>query len=260
VRHLHELVNAFGLNPAKLPIEIVQRDIPFGGLCFTIRVPDDIRIICTPKEGYPYFRTVFHEYGHALHAAFNRQSNYFFKREWGAFNEGMAETLAYFTHHDEWLRQLTNYEAAQIAHYQREYSIRRILRLRNLIAQARFEIEAYDNPGADLDRLIAEYEARYLLIPVNLTPRWAAVSFPTTHPIYRQNYLIADLIAAQTHAAIKEQFGAFFQLPADGKAAVFSFLRENYFTSGAALDWTEKIRRATGQPLKADALVAELGL
>lgn len=259
-QYLNKLVTAFGLNSARLPIEIVQRDIPFGGLCFTIRVPDDIRIICTPKEGYPYYRTMFHEYGHALHSAFNRQPNYFFKREWGAFNEGMAEILAYFTHYDDWLRQITGYEAAQLVHYQRDYSVRRILRIRNLIAQARFEIEAYDNPGADLGRLAAEYEARYLLIPLNLTPRWAAVSFPTTHPIYRQNYLIAELIAAQTHTTIRERFGSFFRLPDEGKAAIFSFLCENYYAPGAAQGWSEKIRQATGQPLKADALLGELGL
>ncbi len=257
---VNELLSAFGINPLKLPIEVFKRDIPFGGLCFTIRVPDDVRIVANPKDGYLYYRTMFHEYGHAIHSVFNQQTNYFFKREWGIFSEGMAEILAYFTQYDEWLSYVTGFEATDISRYKRENSGRRLLRIRNLIAQSRFELEAYDNPSADLGRLSAEMEARYLMIPLNLTPRWAAVSFPTTHPIYRQNYLIAELIAAQTHAEIRRRFGSFFQLPPEGRAAVFNFLKEQYFTPGASLDWNEKIRLATGQPLSADALVAELGL
>jgi oligoendopeptidase F len=256
---VNELLTAFGLNPAQLPIQLVRQDIPFGGLCFTVRVPHDIRILCNPKDGYPYYRTLFHEYGHALHAAFNRQPNYIFKREWGVFSEGMAETLAYFTQYDEWLIEV-GLTASEVTRYQHENSARRILRIRNLIAQTRFEIEAYDQPAADLNRLLAEGEAHYLQIPLDLTPRWAAVSYPTTHPIYRQNYLLAELIAAQTHATLRQRFGNFFQLAPADKTALFSFLQEQYYAPGATLPWPEKIRRATGQPLNIAALATELEL
>lgn len=254
------LLGKFGLNPAALPVELVTRDIPFGGLCFTIKVPDDIRIVSNPRDGYPSFRTLVHEYGHAIHAAFNRQSFFTLKRESRIFNEGMAETLAYFTHYPAWLESVTGLDAGQVAHYRAENNTRRILRLRNLMAQAHFEIEAYDNPAADLDRLLAEYEARYLGIPVNLTPRWAASSFPTTHPVYRQNYILADLIAAQTHFSLNERFGSFFDLPANERGKVFEFLRDNFFSPGNSLEWTDKITRATGQPLSASFLTGELGL
>jgi hypothetical protein len=128
------------------------------------------------------------------------------------------------------------------------------------MAQARFEIEAYSQPEAGLNRLLAEYEGRYLGLPVNLTPRWAAVSFPTTHPIYRQNYILADLMAAQTHAELNRRFGSFFTLAPAERAEVFNFLRDNYFAPGNRLEWTEKIKQATGQPLSAAALLTELGL
>lgn len=255
-----DLVGKFGVDLATLPVELVTKDIPFGGLCFTIKVPDDIRIVSNPRPGYPSFRTLVHEYGHALHAAFNRQNFFTLKRENGIFNEGMAETLAYFTHHPAWLANVTGLDAAQVSSYQADTQPRRILRLRNLMAQARFEIEAYDNPTADLDRLLAETEARYLGVPLNLTPRWAASSFPTTHPVYRQNYILADLIAAQTHAAIKEKFGDFFDLEAAERKKVFEFLRENYFAPGNSLEWTEKITRATGHPLSAKFLTGDLAL
>ncbi|MBN9391378.1 MAG: hypothetical protein J0I20_25330 [Chloroflexi bacterium] len=259
-RMVKDLLEKFGLDLAALPVELVTKDIPFGGLCFTIKVPDDIRIVSNPRPGYPSFRTLVHEYGHALHAAFNRQNFFTLKRENGIFNEGMAETLAYFTQHPAWLANVTGLDSAEISRYRADTRARRVLRLRNLLAQARFEIEAYDNPAADLDRLLAENEARYLGIRLNLTPRWAASSFPTTHPIYRQNYILADLIAAQTHAALDEKFGSFFDMEAAGRKKVFEFLRENYFAPGNSLEWTEKISRATGQPLSAEFLTGDLGL
>jgi peptidyl-dipeptidase A len=259
-RLVKDLLEKFGLDPAKLPVELITKDIPFGGLCFTIKVPDDIRIVSNPRPGYPSFRTLVHEYGHALHAAFNRQNFFTLKRESGIFNEGMAETLAYFTHHPAWLANVTGLDAAQVSRYRADTRARRVLRLRNLMAQARFEIEAYDHPAADLNRLLAETEARYLGVPLNLTPRWAASSFPTTHPVYRQNYILADLIAAQTHAALNKKFGSFFELEAAERKKVFEFLRESYFAPGNSLEWAEKVTRATGQPLSAEFLTGDLGL
>ncbi len=257
---IRDLLGKFGLDLATLPVELVTKDIPFGGLCFTIKVPDDIRIVSNPRDGYPSFRTLVHEYGHAIHAAFNRQSYFTLKRENGIFNEGMAETLAFFTHYPAWLESVTGLDTKQVARYRAENNARRIVRLRSLMAQAHFEIEAYDNPTENLDRLLAQYEARYLGLPVNLTPRWAASSFPTTHPVYRQNYILADLMAAQTHAALYRQFGSFFDLESNERAKVFDFLRENYFAPGNSLEWTDKITRATGQPLSVNFLTGELGL
>ncbi len=253
-----QFLRLFGLVPEKLPIQVQVQDIPFGGLCFTLRVPDDIRILSNPKDGYLYYRTMFHEFGHGLHAAFNRQPSYMLKREWGPFNEGMAETLAYFTQQTEWLMAVSNLPRPEVERYRRDNVARRVLRFRSLMAQARFEIEAYSNLDGDLARLNAEIEARYLLTPLNLTPRWAASSFPTTHPIYRQNYILAEMMAAQTHATLRQRFGSFWQLNSATRAALFAFLTENYYAPGAQIEWPEKIARATGQKLSVAALAAEL--
>jgi hypothetical protein len=170
----------------------------------------------------------------------------------------MAETLAYFTQYSEWISSVSGLSPDEVARYQRESKPRRILRFRSLMAQAHFEIEAYSNLEDDLNRLYAGQEARYLCTPLNLTPRWAASSFPTTHPIYRQNYIIAEMIAAQTHATLREKFGSFWQLDPAGRARLFSFLAENYYVPGASIEWPEKIRHATGQSLNVSALAAEL--
>jgi len=252
-------LRCFGLEPEKLPVQVITKDIPFGGLCYSISIPNDIRILCNPKDGYAYYRTMFHEFGHALHAVFNRQQSYILKRESGVFNEAMAETLAYFTQQSEWLIETSGLPAAQIEGYQRGNLARRLVRFRSLMAQAHFEIEAYSQLEANLEQLNAEMETRYLLTP-NLTPRWAASSFPTTHPIYRQNYILAELIAAQTHATLRQKFGSFWQLDSEGQAAVFAFLVENYYAPGNRYDWLEKVQQATGQNLQVSALAQDLML
>ena len=213
----------FGLDIDALPITLTTRDVPFGGLCYTVRIPDDIRILANPHDGYPYFRTLLHEFGHALHAAFNRQEFYSLKYEAGLFNEAMAETLAYFSHSTKWLCQHTELDHEKIAVYQQGSQFRRLLRLRTLMAQARFEIEAYQNPSQDLELLHARLESRYLHVPLNLTPRWAASSFPTTHPVYRQNYVLAEIIAAQTQAVLLSHFGDFWQANPACAIGFFSF-------------------------------------
>jgi len=243
----------FGLDVDALPIKLVTREVPFGGLCYTVRIPDDIRILANPHDGYPYFRTLLHEFGHALHAAFNRQGFYSLKYESGLFNEAMAETLAYFSHSSEWLIQYTGLDHEKIAIYQQAGRFRRLLRLRTLMAQARFEVEAYQTPSQDLELLHARLESRYLQVPLNLTPRWAASSFPTTHPVYRQNYVIAEIIATQTQAALLSRFGDFWQAPPATRREIFRFLVENCYAPGASLDWQAKIEGVTGQNLNPTA-------
>ncbi len=246
---------AFGLDIDTLPIKLVTQDVPFGGLCYTVRIPDDIRILANPHDGYPYFRTLLHEFGHALHAAFNRQEFYSLKYEPGLFNEAMAETLAYFSHSTAWLHQHTGLDRERIAIYQQGGKFRRLLRLRTLMAQARFEVEACQNPSQDLELLHARLESRYLHVGLNLTPRWAASSFPTTHPVYCQNYIVAEMIAAQTHVSLLARFGEFWQAAPNLRRQVFQFLVETYYAPGASLDWQLKVEQATGQTLNLAALL-----
>jgi oligoendopeptidase F len=255
---IRQFLGLFGLETKKLPIQVYTKDIPFGGLCFSIKIPNDIRILCNPKDGYSYYRTMFHEFGHGLHSIFNQQKSYILKREPGSFNEGMAEILAYFTQTDSWLMQTSKLSLPEVRRYKKDNIARRVLRWRTLIAQAHFELEAYQNPQQNLEKLHAELESYYLQIPLNLTPRWAASSFPTTHPVYRQNYIIGEMIAAQSHAIMQKQFGDFFQGDSETRLSWLNFLIEKYYASGMRVEWNKKVELATGTGLNTAALVAEI--
>lgn len=248
-----ELVRSFGIIPEDLPILIREADIPFGGLCFTIKIPTDIRILSNPRDGHRFYSTLFHEYGHALHGSFIRQKHYALKEEMGCFAEGMARILEHFASDHDWLRENTPLSEEEILRFVNSRKASHLLQIRNLIAASVFEFQAYENPDQDLNRLWSRLRARYMFVPENETPQWAAQSIYTTHPIYFQNYVLAETIAAQTIAYLGDRHGRLL-----GKAEVSKFLIENYYGPGASIDWPERIRKATGRKLSAKALVKQL--
>lgn len=250
-----ELVKSWGINTEKLPILIKQADIPFGGLCFPIRIPTDVRIVSNPRDGHRFYSTLFHEYGHALHACFVRQGHYALKLDFGCFAEGMATIVQHFTTDPDWLRVNTSLAREEIARFVKATKASLLLRLRQLVALSVFEFQAYEDLEQDLNRLWSRIQARYLFVSENETPQWAAQSIYTTHPVYFQNYVLAELIAAQTIGYLKERLGKLLD-----KAEVAEFLIEKYYGPGLSVDWPEKVRRATGRKLSAEALVRELAI
>jgi len=248
-----ELVRGFGITLETLPILIKQADIPFGGLCFSIKVPTDVRIVSNPRDGHRFYDTLFHEYGHAIHACFTQQQHYVLKGDIGCFNEGMATILEHFATDAEWLKENTDLSKNKILRFVKAEKASRLLRLRNLLALSTFEFLAYEDLNQDLNELWSRMQAKYLFVAQNLTPQWAAQSIYTTHPVYFQNYILAQMIAAQTIAYLQQKHGKLLN-----NAKVSKFLIKNYYAPGASIDWTEKIERATEQKLNAGALAREL--
>lgn len=247
------LVKSWGLNPDDLPILIKEADIPFGGLCFGIKIPTDIRIVFNPRDGHRFYTTLFHEYGHALHGCFINQPSYALKVEVGCFAEGMARIMEHFTSDYEWLRENTSLSDNEIKRFTKAQKALRLLRIRNLIGASVFEYQTYENPDQDLNKLLSKIRAKYMFVSENETPQWAAQSIYTTHPIYVQNYVLAEMIAAQTIEYLKEKYGNLLN-----NAQVLKFLKENYYGPGGSVDWPEKVRQATGKKLDVDALVKQL--
>jgi peptidyl-dipeptidase A len=250
---IKELVEAWGINSGKLPIMIKQADIPFGGLCFPIRIPTDVRIVSNPRDGHRFYSTLFHEYGHALHACFVRQQHYPLKLDIGCFSEGMATILQHFVSDPDWLREKTSLSREEVTRFVKAQKASLLLRLRNLMALSTFEFLAYENPEQDLNRLWSQTQARYLMVAENETPQWAAQSIYTTHPVYFQNYILAEMIAAQTLQHLREKYGNLLN-----NRKVAEFLIENYYAPGSSIDWPEKVEKATGEKLSAEALVEQL--
>jgi peptidyl-dipeptidase A len=165
----------------------------------------------------------------------------------------MATVLEHFATDNDWLRENTELASKEIARFAKAEKAARLLRLRNLVALSTFEFQAFEDLSQDLNELWSKTQARYLFVSENLTPKWAAQSIYTTHPVYFQNYVLSEMIAAQTIAYLQQKHGQLLN-----NAEVSKFLIENYFGPGASIDWPDKIKRATGQRLSAKALAQEL--
>lgn len=250
---IRSLVKSLGVNPEQLSILIKQADIPFGGLCFHIKIPTDIRIVFNPRDGHRFYTTLFHEYGHALHGCFIDQPSYALKVEVGCFHEGMARIIEHFTSDYAWLRENTSLSDDEIRRFIEAQKALRLLRIRSLMGASVFEYQAYENPDQDLNQLHSKVRAKYMFVSENETPQWASQSIYTTHPIYVQNYILAEMIAAQTIEHLKEKYGKLLN-----NTQVSRFLIENYYSPGGSVDWPDKIERATGKKLSAEALASKL--
>jgi oligoendopeptidase F len=250
---IESLVRSLGVNPERLPILVKQADIPFAGICFPIKIPTDMRILVNPRDGHRFYKTLFHEYGHALHGCFINQPSYALKIEVGCFAEGTARIIEQFTSDYFWLRENTPLSDDETRRFVKAQKALRLLRIRNFIGTSIFEYKAYEDPDQDLNKLFSEVWAKYMFVCENETPRWATEAAFVTNPIYLQNYVLAEMIAAQTIEHLEKKSGKLLD-----NRQVSRFLIENYYSPGGSVDWSEKIERATGSRLTAKALVRKL--
>lgn len=242
-----------GLGAAAEGVRVDFVDIPYGGLCFGVRKPDDVRILANPQDGHLYYATMFHEFGHALHDRSVRQPFHVLREEPGPFNEGMACTLERFASEREWLETRKGLETTAISEYPTAWAQKMMVRLRTLMGQATFEIRAYDHLEGNLLDLWRETMSAFALLPYDQADGWADNPFWTSYPVYLQNYVIAEAIASQTWAAWREAYNQIVGQPALG-----AWLVERYYAPGASVEWTDKVERATGRRLSAEALVEDL--
>jgi hypothetical protein len=241
---------AHGLAGERSGISVHFIDIPYNGLTMAIDPPRDVRVLLNPGDGHLYYKLLWHEYGHALHATGNAQPSHVLRQEPAVFNEAMAESLAFFTLDPEWVTSL----GADPEVILRANLGAWLLWLRTRSAHALFEYAAYDDPDADLDAAYAAVEARYLGARQDPAPRWAANAWFTSYPVYWQNYVLGDVVAAQIHGAMRAQLGR-----VNGNPESIAFLREHFWAPGGSVDWQEKLRRATGRPIDPEDLISRLG-
>lgn len=246
---LYAWARRHGMEPADTGIAVHFVDIPYNGLSMAIDPPRDVRVLLNPGDGHLYYKLLWHEYGHALHATFNAQATEMLRREPSIWNEAMAESLAFFTLEPAWV-QACGATAAEAEDVIAAGLGAWLIWLRTRSAYALFEYRAYDDPAGDLDGLYASMEARFLHCSVDPSPRWAANAWFTNYPVYWQNYVLADAIAAQIHGAMRAQLGR-----VEGNPEAIAFLRERCWASGASVEWSDKLAAATGRGLDAADLI-----
>lgn len=249
---LRRTLTAIGIDLDELPITVdtdLHDSKTYTAFCFAINPPDDIRVVVNPLPGFGFYIRLYHEFGHALHAVYNRQDRWIFRREPACFSEGMANILSALIGEPEWLLRNTSLKPQQLQRLDLLHSILAFDR-RDSLARVAFELSAYHDPDRDLNALYHECVREYSLTPHSPElSLWAAESLYASHPCYLHNYFLGAMISGQTIDYLKR--GGELFAPTTG-----AFLIANYYAPGRSVPWTEKIVRATGEALDAGHLLA----
>jgi peptidyl-dipeptidase A len=254
LRAVRAVADGLGLGEAAAGVRVDVVDTPYAGLCYAVRPPDDVRVLLNPRDGHAAYDVLFHEFGHALYHRCVQSNSPALHWESPTFNEAMACIWQRLVSEPEWLMGYNGITPDQAVASRRTWTRRMVYRLRTLMAQATFEYRAYQDVDGDLLALSRDVYADYLGVPCDGAPGWADSAFWTSHPIYVQNYVIAEMVASQTLATLRRWFGRLVNEPRVG-----AWLVENYYAPGASLPWAEKVLRATGGPLSSADLVVDLG-
>jgi oligoendopeptidase F len=117
--------------------------------------------------------------------------------------------------------------------------------VRFYLVMLNFEREAYRNPDQDLTKLWWAMNEKYLSLPPHPeVDSWASIIHFTSHPAYYQNYLLADMIAAQLMHRLRRDQG-----PVLDNARTGEFLKTQIFSKGASVPWAQLLADTTSEPL-----------
>jgi len=235
---LAEVVKNFGRNLGAMGIAIHDdADIPYGGLCFDIRVPDDVRILLNLKDGMSDLRVLYHEFGHAVHRKFTAAESFAFKvGDAGFFAEAMADTWALLVDTAAWLRLFTKMPEEEIARVQDAAEKSFAARTRRFMAAQSFELDAYRDADGNLAAALDAQTERFLGYRYGDDGMWAEQYFPLLYPMYSKNYMLARVIQRAVYDHFKREYGEPL-----GKPQAFEFLINQFYADGALRTWKEKL-------------------
>ncbi len=232
--------------------QVTVAPIPYGGICYDVEVPDDIRLLVNPRPGFLTYSILFHEFGHAQHFAHIQQPNYLFRSEYGCMPEGLAITVQRLALDETWLTEIAGVpeaQAEQLAKGKRDITVHR---LRKLMADSTVELKAYADTDQDLARARRQAIEGFLMVPCTESCAWASDPFLALDPVYWHNYILGQAIASQNverlmlmglKSLLSPQFG--------------EFLITHYFEPGNSISWEQRIRNATGKNLSMRAIGLE---
>ncbi len=218
----------------------------------------DIRVLANVVPGERWTRTMLHEFGHAAYDRYLDQD-----LPWNlitpphaAVTEGVAMLFGRLVEDPHWRRDIAGLPPDPAADTRRRASLLAFVRWG--LVMCRFEERLYEDPDADLDEVWWSLVERLQGIPrPDPLPRdvWAAKIHIACWPVYYHSYLLGECIASQLSKHIHDDV---FGRKLVGNKAAGAFLKERVFLPSAAPRWERLVEEATGMPLSAQALLADV--
>ncbi|PJK16110.1 peptidase M3A and M3B thimet/oligopeptidase F [Chryseomicrobium excrementi] len=221
--------------------------------CMDIDRSGDVRVLCNLKEDAYWSETNLHEFGHAAYFKYLDMDLPFTLRtnSHTLTTEAIAMMYGKMGKDPRWLSHFLGMDEATVNELTPELEefqqLQMLISMRWIVTFVYFERELYANPDQDLNALWWKtVNDIQLVTPPEETnnPDWAAKIHFTLAPVYYQNYLLGELMAAQLQRHIETQISPEFFTKEAGE-----MLLNDFFKPAALYDWNEKIRRVTGETL-----------
>jgi len=253
-----------------LPIQDVidKSELRKGGMEATIIIDfkTDIRMIGGITNTYDGLTKILHEGGHASHYKnISDDLPYLLKGPNSFIAEGIASYFSNMASDTLWLfREISCNEnlKRQIALIFNHFKlVDQLFRIRRQMMFAEFEHEIYTSPDQDLDLLWHKLNLKYLGINYpaeNGACFWATNKYFTSLSCRVQNYVVADVFAAQLKHAVNDKILKSQSLPIQDNKEVGKYLINNLFKYGDLLPWEKLVEKATGEPLNSTYFIEEL--
>ncbi|HYK72349.1 MAG TPA: M2 family metallopeptidase [Pseudoneobacillus sp.] len=221
--------------------------------CSDIDREGDVRVLCNLEDDAYWMDTNLHEFGHAAYFKYVDANLPFILRTCShtLTTEAIAMMFGKMSRDPRWLGQFLKMDELKLSSLKPELEkyqqLSMLIAARWIITFVFFEKELYENPDQDLNalwwKMVNEIQ---LVTPPDSTdqPDWAAKIHFTLAPVYYQNYLLGELMAAQLLRYIETSISPEFFTKATG-----DMLLNQYFKSAALYNWNEKISRITGEKL-----------
>lgn len=230
--------------------------------CIDIDREGDVRVLCNVEPSERWMDTMLHEFGHGAYNQGVAPELPWLLRDAAhpLTTEGVAMFMGRLVRSPEWLARVAGVPASDLERLgPRLAEARRAALLvfaRWVLVVTHFERQLYGDPDADLNRVWWDLVERYQLVrrpPGRDEPDWAAKIHLAVVPVYYQNYLYGELFASQLEATLVARAGGVVDRPEAGR-----FLAQQVFAPGASRRWDHLVEDATGEPLRAAYLAAQL--
>jgi peptidyl-dipeptidase A len=230
--------------------------------CIDIDREGDVRVLCNNTPNARWTDTMLHEFGHALYdTSLDPELPWLLRSAAHALTtEGVAMMFGRLPRDPEWLRVVAGRPADEIEGLApRLAAAQRVALLvfaRWVLVMTHFERGLYADPDGDHDTIWWDLVERFQLLhrpDGRHAPDWAAKIHLAAAPVYYQNYLYGELVASQLAATLRRETGGIVDRPEAGRLLVDRFL-----APGSARRWDHLVEDATGEPLTAAHLAAEL--
>lgn len=192
------------LRDVKLDVEARPRKSP-RAFCAPVRVPWDVRLVVMPKGGFDDYMALFHEAGHALHAAYTSpELPAELRRLWeGAIAETYAFLMEYLLTSESWLSEHTELRGGELRMFLRLQGLYKLYYLRRYAGKVEYELKLHSDGLADArDTYVQELQSKLVFKQPH-----QYYLYDVDDMMYSADYLTAWLLEAQLRSHLESELG-----------------------------------------------------